>query len=220
VLGRFSCVKSLRQKFKGRYPFYHNKCKKKRLIFNLYEIKTAGALTIVLLRLENRRFWVVVMKCPYCSHFDTAVLDSRDSEDLASIRRRRECLKCEKRFTTYERVDTIDLVVLKKDGTREQFDRDKLLAGLMKATEKRSVGVEEIERTVDAIERELRRKDTVEIPSKTVGEIVMRKLRALDKVAYIRFASVYRSFEDVESFEKEIKSLLNKTHNRKTVTTN
>ena len=145
------------------------------------------------------------MKCPYCSHFDTAVLDSRDSEDLSSIRRRRECLKCEKRFTTYERVDTIDLVILKKDGTREQFDRDKLLSGFMKATEKRPVGVEEIERTVDSIERELRRKDTVEIPSKTVGEIVMRKLRALDKVAYIRFASVYRSFEDVESFEKHMK---------------
>ncbi len=160
------------------------------------------------------------MKCPYCSHFDTAVLDSRDSEDLASIRRRRECLKCEKRFTTYERVATIDLVILKKDGTREQFDRDKLLSGFMKATEKRPVSVEEIERTVDAIERELRRKDTVEIPSKTVGEIVMRKLRVLDKVAYIRFASVYRSFEDVESFEKEVKSLLNKTHSKKAVTTN
>ena len=160
------------------------------------------------------------MKCPYCSHFDTAVLDSRDSEDLASIRRRRECLKCEKRFTTYERVDTIDLVILKKDGTREQFDRDKLLSGFMKATEKRPVSVEDVERTVDAIERELRRKDTVEIPSKVVGEIVMRKLRALDKVAYIRFASVYRSFEDVESFEKEIKTLLNKTNSKKAVTTN
>ena len=160
------------------------------------------------------------MKCPYCSNFDTAVLDSRDSEDLASIRRRRECLKCEKRFTTYERVDTIDLVILKKDGMREQFDRDKLLSGFMKATEKRPVSVEDIERTVDAIERELRRKDTVEIPSKVVGEIVMRKLRTLDKVAYIRFASVYRSFEDVESFEKEVKSLLNKTHSKKAVTTN
>src|SRR3990172_3583410 len=109
------------------------------------------------------------MKCPYCSYYDTSVLDSRDSEDLSSIRRRRECLKCEKRFTTYERVDTIDLVILKKDGTREQFDREKLLSGFMKATEKRPVGVEEIERTVDSIERELRRKDTVEIPSKTVG---------------------------------------------------
>lgn len=151
------------------------------------------------------------MKCPYCSHIDTAVLDSRDSEGLGTIRRRRECLKCEKRFTTYERIEMIDLVVLKKDGRRENFDRNKLLSGLMKATEKRPVGVEEVERTVDAIERELRRKETVEIPSKTIGEIVIRKLKSLDKVSYIRFASVYKSFEDVESFEKEIKSLLNKT---------
>ena len=105
----------------------------------------------------------------------------------------------------------IDLVVLKKDGRRENFDRNKLLSGLMKATEKRPVDVEEVERTVDAIERELRRKETVEIPSKTIGEIVIRKLKSLDKVSYIRFASVYKSFEDVESFEKEIKSLLNKT---------
>lgn len=151
------------------------------------------------------------MKCPYCSHIDTAVLDSRDSEGLGTIRRRRECLKCEKRFTTYERIEMIDLVVLKKDGRRENFDRNKLLSGLMKATEKRPVDVEDVERTVDAIERELRRKETVEIPSKTIGEIVIRKLKSLDKVSYIRFASVYKSFEDVESFEKEIKSLLNKT---------
>ncbi len=160
------------------------------------------------------------MNCPYCSNFDTAVLDSRDSEDLSSIRRRRECLKCGKRFTTYERVGMIDLVILKKDGRRENFDRNKLLTGLMKATEKRPVSVDDVERTVDEIERELRRKDTIEIPSKTVGEIVMRKLKSLDKVAYIRFASVYRSFEDVESFEKEVKNLLNKANTKKVVTTN
>ena len=147
------------------------------------------------------------MKCPYCSHFDTAVLDSRDNEELSTIRRRRECLKCEKRFTTYERIEMIDLVIIKKDGSRENFDRDKLLSGFRKATEKRPVRTEDIENAVDSIERELRRKDTIEIPSKTVGEIVMRKLKALDKVAYIRFASVYRSFEDVESFEEEIKNL-------------
>lgn len=147
------------------------------------------------------------MKCPYCSHFDTAVLDSRDNEELSSIRRRRECLKCEKRFTTYERIEMIDLVIIKKDGSRENFDRDKLLSGFRKATEKRPVRTEDIENAVDSIERELRRKDTIEITSKTVGEIVMRKLKALDKVAYIRFASVYRSFEDVESFEEEIKNL-------------
>jgi len=147
------------------------------------------------------------MKCPYCSHFDTAVLDSRDSEDLATIRRRRECLKCEKRFTTYERIEMIDLVIIKKDGSRENFDRNKLLVGFRRATEKRPVGTEDIENAVDAIERELRRKDTIEIPSKVVGEIVMRKLKGLDKVAYIRFASVYRSFEDVESFKEEIRNL-------------
>ena len=147
------------------------------------------------------------MKCPYCSHFDTAVLDSRDSEDLATIRRRRECLKCEKRFTTYERIEMIDLVIIKKDGSRENFDRNKLLVGLRRATEKRPVSTEDIENAVDAIERELRRKDTIEIPSKVVGEIVMRKLKGLDKVAYIRFASVYRSFEDVESFKEEIRNL-------------
>ncbi len=150
------------------------------------------------------------MKCPYCSNFDTAVMDSRDSEDLSSIRRRRECLKCGKRFTTYERIEMIDLAILKKDGRRENFDRVKLINGLKKATEKRPVSVEQVEDTADAIERELRRRDTIEIPSTVVGEIVMRKLKALDKVAYIRFASVYRSFEDVESFEKEIKNLLNK----------
>jgi len=137
-------------------------------------------------------------------------MDSRDSEDLSSIRRRRECLKCGKRFTTYERIEMIDLAILKKDGRRENFDRVKLINGLKKATEKRPVSVEQVEDTADAIERELRRRDTIEIPSTVVGEIVMRKLKALDKVAYIRFASVYRSFEDVESFEKEIKNLLNK----------
>lgn len=147
------------------------------------------------------------MKCPYCSHFDTAVLDSRDNEDLVTIRRRRECLKCEKRFTTYERIEMIDLVIIKKDGSRQNFDRAKLLNGLRKATEKRPVSTDDIERSVDAIERELRRKDNTDIPSKTLGEIVMRKLKVLDKVAYIRFASVYRSFEDVESFKEEIKNL-------------
>ena len=147
------------------------------------------------------------MKCPYCSHFDTAVLDSRDSEDLATIRRRRECLKCEKRFTTYERIEMIDLVIIKKDGSRQNFSREKLLNGIRKATEKRPVSTDDIERSVDAIERELRRKDNTDIPSRTLGEIVMRKLKMLDKVAYIRFASVYRSFEDVESFKEEIKNL-------------
>jgi transcriptional repressor NrdR len=148
------------------------------------------------------------MKCPYCNYYDTAVLDSRDSEDLASIRRRRECLKCEKRFTTYERVDVVDLIILKKDGRREQFDRKKLLTGILKAVEKRPVSLDQIEKAADEIERELRQRESIEIPSKDMGEIVMNKLKVLDKVAYIRFASVYRSFEDLESFEKEVKNLL------------
>ncbi len=148
------------------------------------------------------------MKCPYCNYYDTSVLDSRDSEDLASIRRRRECMKCEKRFTTYERVDMVDMIVMKKDGRREQFDKKKLMTGMLKATEKRPVTMDQIEKAVDEIERELRKRDSIEIPSKVMGELVMEKLKKLDEVAYIRFASVYRSFDDLETFEKEVKSLL------------
>ena len=147
------------------------------------------------------------MKCPYCAHEENQVLDSRDSEDLSSVRRRRECLKCNKRFTTYERVDVVDLFVIKKDGRREQFDRNKLLTGIKKACEKRPVSMGTIEETTDEIEQNLRKRETTEIPGKVIGEIVMRRLKVLDKVAYIRFASVYRSFEDVESFEKEVQSL-------------
>lgn len=148
------------------------------------------------------------MKCPYCSYYDTSVLDSRDSEDLASIRRRRECLKCEKRFTTYERVDIVDLIVLKKDGRREQFDRKKLMTGMLKATEKRPVTMDQIEKAVDEIEMELRKRESIEIPSPDMGDIVLKKLKKLDELAYIRFASVYRSFDDLETFEKEVKNLM------------
>lgn len=147
------------------------------------------------------------MKCPYCAHEENQVLDSRDSEDLSAVRRRRECLKCSKRFTTYERVDTVDIFIIKKDGRREQFDRSKLLAGIKTACEKRPISMDTIEETVDEIEQNLRRRKTTEIPSKAIGEIVIRRLKVLDKVAYIRFASVYRSFEDVESFEKEVQNL-------------
>ena len=150
------------------------------------------------------------MRCPYCHNPETSVLDSRDSEDLSTIRRRRECLSCQKRFTTYERIENIDLVVIKKDGRRENFDRNKLLNGILKACEKRPIGRELTENIVDKIELELRNLDSTEIPSQKIGELVMRKLRALDKVAYIRFASVYRQFTDIESFEKELKSLLKK----------
>ena len=148
------------------------------------------------------------MKCPYCNYYDTSVLDSRDSEDLGSIRRRRECLKCEKRFTTYERVDMVDLIVLKKDGRREQFDRKKLMTGMLKATEKRPVTMDQIEKAVDEIEMELRKRESIEIPSAAMGDIVLKRLKKLDELAYIRFASVYRSFDDLETFEKEVKSLI------------
>jgi transcriptional repressor NrdR len=147
------------------------------------------------------------MKCPYCSNPDTKVTDKRDSEEGVT-RRRRECLKCEKRFTTYERVETLELAIVKKDGRREQFDRKKLFSGIQKACEKRPVGQEEIEKSVDSIEAELRKMETTEITSKEVGEMVMKQLKKLDKVAYIRFASVYREFADLESFKKELEKLI------------
>ena len=147
------------------------------------------------------------MKCPYCSHSDTSVLDSRDSDDLTTIRRRRECLHCQKRFTTYERSEMATLIVVKKDGSRQPFDRQKLITGMMKACEKRPVTLETIENAVDDIERDLRNRDSIEIESKIIGNLVMKKLKGIDKVAYIRFASVYRQFEDVESFEKVVQTL-------------
>ena len=150
------------------------------------------------------------MKCLYCSHEETKVLDKRETEDLSVTRRRRECLKCEKRFTTYERPEALELVIVKKDGRRERFDRHKLLTGILKACEKRPVSMEKIENFVDELEAELRGKAESEIQSKKLGEMVMRKLKSLDKIAYIRFASVYREFEDLESFEQELEKLQKK----------
>ena len=149
-------------------------------------------------------------KCPYCSHAETKVVDSRETEDLSSVRRRRECLQCGKRFTTYERTELVELRIVKKDGRREQFDKNKLIAGMVKACEKRPVSAETIARAADEIERELRRMDETEVKSSAIGEMVMQKLKKIDKVAYIRFASVYRSFADVESFEEEAKKLMKK----------
>ncbi len=150
------------------------------------------------------------MKCPYCSNPETKVTDKRDADDVGVTRRRRECLKCEKRFTTYERVENIDIVVVKKDGRREQFDRKKLLTGLQKACEKRPVSMEDVEKKVDEIEAEVRKIEGKEISSKDIGELVMKKLKSLDKVAYIRFASVYREFDDLETFKRELEKLVNK----------
>ncbi|OGY23095.1 MAG: transcriptional regulator NrdR [Candidatus Woykebacteria bacterium RBG_13_40_7b] len=142
------------------------------------------------------------MKCPFCLHSDTAVVDSRESEDLSSIRRRRECEKCGKRFTTYERVETTPLIVVKKDGRRESYDRNKLLGGILKACEKRPISLDLAEGIVNDIERKLCVMADSEIASREIGQLVMERLKKLDKIAYVRFASVYRQFQDVEDFEK------------------
>lgn len=149
------------------------------------------------------------MKCPYCGSKDTEVVETRDSEDLETIRRRRNCTACEKRFTTYERVENVNLVVIKKDGRREQFNRDKLKNGIIRSCEKTMVSVEDIEKIVTEIERELRGADSVEIESKKIGQMVAGKLKKLDKIAYIRFSSVFKRFVDIEDFEKEVKKLIN-----------
>ena len=149
------------------------------------------------------------MKCPFCSHEETKVVDKRETAGSDVTRRRRECLKCGKRFTTYERVET-DLVVIKKDGKRESFDREKVKNGIKRACEKRPVTHGQIESVVSEIEGELRQRKGAEIPSSAIGDLVMKKLKKLDKVAYIRFASVYREFTDVESFQEELNKLVKK----------
>jgi len=148
------------------------------------------------------------MRCPFCKGADSKVLDSRESMEGAVIRRRRECLECRKRFTTYERVEELAPLVVKKDGRREPFDREKLLAGLHKAVEKRPVSMDQLEALVAEVEVRLQERGEKEVPSSAIGEEVMRRLRALDQVAYVRFASVYRSFRDIEEFMDELKGLL------------
>ena len=155
-----------------------------------------------------RSFCLDSMKCPYCGLSEIEVVETRDSEDLETIRRRRECLKCEKRFTTYERIENINLVVIKKDGRREQFDRDKLKRGIIRSCEKTKVSMQDIERIVTEVERELRGADSVEVESKKIGQMVATRLKKIDKVAYIRFSSVFKRFVDVEDFEKELKRLI------------
>ena len=147
------------------------------------------------------------MQCPFCGAEDTKVTDSRDSAEAFEIRRRRECEKCEKRFTTYERIEQHPLVVIKKDGRRESFLHEKLMGGLIKSCQKRDVSMERIKEAGREIENSLRNEDKSEIPSSVIGELVAKKLKRLDKVAYIRFASIYKDFEDVTDFEKEIKSI-------------
>ncbi len=148
------------------------------------------------------------MKCPYCSSENTRVIDSRPADDNSSIRRRRLCDDCGKRFTTYERVETIPLIVIKKDDNREQYDRSKLQGGILRACHKRPVSVARIDQLVDEVEAEIFNKEEREIVSSKIGEIVMNRLQELDPVAYVRFASVYREFKDVNTFMDELKKML------------
>ena len=150
------------------------------------------------------------MKCPYCGNFDTRVIDSRPAEDGTSIRRRRSCDACGKRFTTYEKVETIPLIIIKKDNNREQYDRKKIEGGVLRACYKRPVPADAIEATIDSIEKDIFSREEKEIPSSVIGEIVMERLKELDAVAYVRFASVYREFKDVNTFMEEISKLLKK----------
>ncbi len=147
------------------------------------------------------------MRCPYCSSSRTSVLDSRVAGDKDAIRRRRECKKCKKRFTTYERVELLDIKVIKKDGSIQPFSYEKLFRGIMAACEKTKVKTEQIESLVEDIEKELKKKEKTEIASTEVGEMVMKRLRKIDKVAYVRFASVYHEFEDISEFTKQLKEL-------------
>ena len=148
------------------------------------------------------------MRCPFCEHDDTKVIDSRHTEDGHAIRRRRECDGCGKRFTTYEKIEQMILMVIKKDGSREAFDRNKIMNGIIKACEKRPVPMAEIEKVVDEIERGLNNMMEKEVESTFIGELIMESLRKLDEVAYVRFASVYRQFTDVNTFVAEIEKLL------------
>ena len=148
------------------------------------------------------------MKCPYCGHIEDKVIDSRGASDNEVIRRRRECLKCGKRFTTYEHLEAQPLMVVKKDDRREPFERQKLLAGVVKACEKRPVSMERLEQLVDELERELSQQFEREVSSREIGERVMKRLHSLDPVAYVRFASVYREFKDVAQFMRELKEIL------------
>jgi transcriptional repressor NrdR len=163
----------------------------------------------------DSRFREKKLRCPFCQHMDDRVIDSRLSKEGDMIRRRRECTHCLRRFTTYERVEETLPLVIKKDGRRENFDRGKILAGLHKACEKRPISVETLEKLVDRIEQKLQEGGEREIPSRVIGEQIMLELQNLDEVAYVRFASVYRSFKDVNEFMSEVKELLEKGQKKK-----
>ncbi len=148
------------------------------------------------------------MKCPYCSYQESKVVDSRHSDEGNSIRRRRECLSCQKRFTTYETVESLPVIVVKKDNSREPFDRDKILRGMVRASEKRPVAIADIEKAVNEIEQIVQNSLEREVSTDKIGELVMDRLKMLDEVAYVRFASVYRQFKDINSFMRELTKIL------------
>jgi len=148
------------------------------------------------------------VNCPFCGHKQDKVVDSRESKEGDVIRRRRECLACERRFTTYERIDEVPYMVIKKDGRREKFDRQKVLAGLLKACEKRPIAMARLAEIVDEVEARLIDSPEREVPTTTIGELLMERLRSIDKIAYVRFASVYRDFQDEEAFFNELKNLM------------
>ncbi len=148
------------------------------------------------------------MRCPYCGYKEDKVVDSRVTQEGSAVRRRRECLSCDRRFTTYEYVEDVSLMVIKKDGTRQVFDRKKILTGIMRACEKRPVGLEEMEEITSQVEREIYKSASREVPSSGIGEAIIKRLKKIDDVAYVRFASVYRQFKDVGQFMHELKGLL------------
>lgn len=148
------------------------------------------------------------MRCPFCGYHDSKVVDSRPAEDYVSIRRRRECLSCKKRFTTFEVMETLPIIVIKKDGSRQSFDRNKLLNSMLRACEKRTVSIDTLSKIADEIEQTLQNEMNREIPSNRIGELVMDKLKDVDEVSYVRFASVYRQFKDISTFMAELNKLL------------
>ena len=150
------------------------------------------------------------MRCPYCSYEESKVVDSRATDDYTAIRRRRECLRCSKRYTTYEKVEDIPILVIKKDSIRETFNKDKIMSGIVKACQKRPVSRSQMQNIVDDIEKNISNKMIVEIKSEDIGEMVMERLKNVDEVSYVRFASVYRQFKDINTFMEEIKNLMKK----------
>ncbi|KAF5058761.1 transcriptional regulator NrdR [Proteiniclasticum sp. QWL-01] len=150
------------------------------------------------------------MKCPYCGYLESKVIDTRPTEDGSSIRRRRECLDCTRRYTTYEKVETLPILVIKKDESREPFDKNKIISGLVRATQKRPVSMQQMENLADDIERSISNKMISEVTTDEIGNMVMERLKTVDEVAYVRFASVYRQFKDISTFFEEIKSLMGK----------